>query len=142
MKVENNYIVLDRKKHDSDEDFLLDVGKFMDLLTKNYYTVLFRYEDCGIYVMEIATDPRFEPDTGEDRFMRVTVEEEEKICLDRRRQEEEERRKAYEEDKEFADSEGAGECSEEDDFFDEEKLNKDLPSNLHIIPPPKEMFKK
>ena len=88
MKVENNYIVLDRKKYDREEEFWIDVSKFMDLLTKNDYDVLFRYEDCDIYVLEIATDPRMEPELGEDRFIKVTAEEEEQIELSRRQAEE------------------------------------------------------
>lgn len=76
-------------KYKTDGEFWCEVAQLICILTKQEYQVLFRYEDCGVYVIDIAYDPHKE-DFGDDRFMKVTAEEEEDILWKRKKYDNEE----------------------------------------------------
>lgn len=56
----DNAIVFDSTGFKTREDFQLEIGKTLDILTKQNYMCSFRYEDVGIYVLEFDhADPKF-----------------------------------------------------------------------------------
>lgn len=77
--INQRHITFDREKYDSEADFWADITTMIKVLTNNDYEVLFRLDDCSIYVLEFAYDSNHVPEFGEDRFMLVTEEEEEAI---------------------------------------------------------------
>lgn len=75
-------IAFDRSKYRSDEEFELAIATLLLQLTKNDYEVLFKYEDCGIYVVDYCYNP-YMPELVADRYMLVTSEEEEDLLVRR-----------------------------------------------------------
>lgn len=75
-------IAFDRSKYKSDEEFKLAIATLLLQLTKNEYEVLFRYEDCGIYIVDYCYDS-YIPGLGADRYMLVTSEEESELLAKR-----------------------------------------------------------
>ena len=49
-----NSIVIERKNYDNDNEFWSAVSMFLRLLTENDYIATFKYEDCGVYVIEFS----------------------------------------------------------------------------------------
>jgi len=45
-------IAFDSKKYDNEIEFWANINGMMRILTKAGYDVFFRYEDCGIYIIE------------------------------------------------------------------------------------------
>ena len=80
--VEDSHIEICKGKYKSDTEFWTHVASLLDVLTKQDYNVLFRYEDVGVYVLEFAYDPR-KAEFGSDRFMKVSAEEEERLFSER-----------------------------------------------------------
>ena len=66
-------IAFDKDKYPSVEEMFDDISVMTQILIKNEYEVLLRYEDCGIYVLEYcdSRDSRL----GGDRFTTVTEDE-------------------------------------------------------------------
>jgi hypothetical protein len=84
MKTMNeNKIVMCKDKYSEPSDFWVDVIELMDILTKQDYEVLFRYGDCEIYTVEFTYDPSVVPEFEDERFLKVTQDEEDKILYDR-----------------------------------------------------------
>lgn len=77
--IDKRCIVLDKEKYNSEADFWADITTILKVLTSNDYEVLFRLDDCDIYILEFAYDSNHVPEYGDDRFMLVTEEEEEMI---------------------------------------------------------------
>ena len=84
----DNSITLCMDKYKTEGDFWVTVSQLIHILTEQDYQVLFRYDDCGVYVIEIAHD-QHKYDFGSDRFMKVTAEEEEDILWNREKHDEE-----------------------------------------------------
>lgn len=40
--------------YESKDEMFIDISKVMDILTKNEYQCAFKYEDCGVYVLEFG----------------------------------------------------------------------------------------
>ena len=78
----DNSIAVCKDKCKNDAEFWCAVAQLIRILTEQDYQVLFRYEDCGVYVIDIAHDQHKEY-WGSDRFMKVTAEEEEDILWKR-----------------------------------------------------------
>ena len=53
---QEKYIAFDSSLYDSQEDMFNDISSLLKVLTKNGYQCAFRYEDCGIYVLEFDSD--------------------------------------------------------------------------------------
>ena len=64
------------------EEFWRAVADQLRLLTDQDYYVLFRMDDCGVYVIEYEHDPHIE-EWGYNRFMYVTPEEENEVISNR-----------------------------------------------------------
>lgn len=43
-------------KYESKDEMYEDIAKAMDILTRNDYQCAFRYEDCGVYILEFDYD--------------------------------------------------------------------------------------
>lgn len=82
MPIENNHIVVCKDKYENEGEFLADVISLIDFLTRMDYEVLVRFEDCGVYVLELAYDPH-KIDCDDNRFMKVTADEERAIICNR-----------------------------------------------------------
>ncbi len=78
----DNSIAVCKDKCKNDAEFWFAIAQLIRFLTEQDYQVLFRYEDCGVYVIDIAHDQHKE-DWGSDRFMKVTANEEEDILWKR-----------------------------------------------------------
>ena len=76
MLREAPYMTFDVKNYTSEQLMMVDVGMVMAAQTRNGYECLFRYEDCGIYVLEFLNGDK---SLGADRFMVVSPEEEEMV---------------------------------------------------------------
>ena len=50
-KVEGT-IAFDRNKYNTEEEFYAEIGKQLNILTKQDYIVRFRYECSGIYILD------------------------------------------------------------------------------------------
>ena len=70
------YMTFDVKNYTSEQLMMVDVGMVMAAQTRNGYECLFRYDDCGIYVLEFLNRDK---SLGADRFMVVSPEEEEMV---------------------------------------------------------------
>ena len=64
------------------DEFWKAVADQLRLLTDQDYYVLFRMDDCGVYVIEYEHDPHIE-EWGCNRFMYVTSEEEDEVISNR-----------------------------------------------------------
>lgn len=54
-----NTITFDIARYANEEEFWADISKTIQILTTNSYDIQFRYEDCGIYVLNydyVSTD--------------------------------------------------------------------------------------
>lgn len=71
-----NQIAFELKNYESEQMMMLEVGSVMSALVRNNYECLFRYEDCGIFVLEFLSGDK---SLGADRFMVVSAEEEEMV---------------------------------------------------------------
>lgn len=76
MMREAPYMIFDVKNYTSEQLMMVDVGMVMAAQARNGYECLFRYEDCGIYVLEFLNGDK---SLGADRFMVVSAEEEEMV---------------------------------------------------------------
>ena len=74
------YVAFDLNNYENEMEMMVDIVNVMTALVHNGYEVLFRYEDCGIYVVEFLPS---DYSLGENRFMVVTPEEEEEIYFNR-----------------------------------------------------------
>ena len=75
--MEDHYISFNIKDYENDDIMMMsDVGEMIRILVKNGYDCLFRYDDCGIYVLEYQSRNY---SLGADRFLTVTADEEEMI---------------------------------------------------------------
>ena len=75
-------IVLCKDKCQKDSEFWQDVSKISDVLTKHGYDVLFKYDDVGVYYIQYNYNSY--NDFGENRFMSVTEQEQQKILQERK----------------------------------------------------------
>ena len=74
------YMSFDIQNYENETMMMLEVGNVMAALVRNGYQCLFRYEDCGIYILEYAEGNR---EYGAYRFMYVSPEEEEDVYFRR-----------------------------------------------------------
>lgn len=75
--MEYKHMVLNINDYADDSEFWKDVSDIMRVLTKQNYDVLFRYEDCGIYIVQYAVNPSME--YGDERFELISQSEYEKL---------------------------------------------------------------
>lgn len=75
--MEYRHMALNISDYNNDTEFWKDVSDIMRILTKQNYDVLFRYEDCGIYIIEYAISPSME--YSDERFELITQDEYEKL---------------------------------------------------------------
>lgn len=75
-----NQITFELKNYESEQMMMLEVGSVMSALVRNDYECLFRYEDCGIYILEFLDGDK---SLGADRFIVVSADEEEMIINSR-----------------------------------------------------------
>lgn len=80
--METNSFAIDKSIYKDEGEFWRDVSNLIRIFTKQEYEVLFRYEDCDVFIIEAAYDPH-KNDYGADRFMLVSAEEAEKILFER-----------------------------------------------------------
>lgn len=71
--MEYKHMVLEINDYSKEEDFWNDVSNLIRILTKQNYDVLFRYEDCGVYIIEYAVNRSME--YGDERFELITQNE-------------------------------------------------------------------
>lgn len=81
--MEYKHMVLNINDYADDSEFWKDVSDIMRVLTKQNYDVLFRYEDCGIYIVQYAVNPSME--YGDERFELISQSEYEKLIERRNR---------------------------------------------------------
>lgn len=74
-------MVFNVRKYNNELDMMIEVGNVMAALVRNGYECRFRYEDCGIYVLEFAYS--MNNDYGEPFFMLVNEEEADEIRYQR-----------------------------------------------------------
>lgn len=67
------YMSFDIKNYDSELTMMVEVGNVLAALVRNDYECLFRYEDCGIYVLEYADKDR---SLGSPYFAYITEDDE------------------------------------------------------------------
>lgn len=79
------HIAFDIKNYENESMMMIEVGMIMSTLLRNGYQCLFRYEDCGIYVLEFLEEDR---SWGANRFAVLTAEEEEELYFNRTHQDE------------------------------------------------------
>lgn len=85
--IERNMIAFDKEKYKTEAEFWDALMIVQRTLIEQDYQVLLGYDDCGIYILEYAHNNNVE-DWGDDRFMLVSLEEEEKIITERKNREE------------------------------------------------------
>lgn len=73
MMAESSHISFDSDKYSTLDEMYKEVSILTQILIKNDYEVLFRYEDCGIYVLEYCHS-RF-AELGTPSFEVCTLEE-------------------------------------------------------------------
>ena len=78
-------IVFDIKNYENESMMMIEVGMIMSTLRRNGYQCLFRYDDCGIYVLEFLDE---DYSLGANRFVVLTAEEEEELYFNRTHQDE------------------------------------------------------
>ena len=71
-------IAFDRDKYKTEEEFYAEIGKQLDILAKQDYIVRFRYECSDIYILDYCYDNNH-TEYGADRFLLVTLDEEEEV---------------------------------------------------------------
>lgn len=84
--IERNTIAFDREKYKTEAEFWDALVVVQRILIEQDYQVLLSYDDCDIYILEYAHNNNVE-DWGDDRFMLVSLEEEEKIIAERKNRE-------------------------------------------------------
>lgn len=67
------HMSFDIKNYDSELTMMVEVGNVLAALVRNDYECLFRYEDCGIYVLEFADKDR---SLGSPYFAYITEDDE------------------------------------------------------------------
>ena len=77
-----NSIAFSMDSYKTKDEFWKAVADQLRLLTDQDYYVLFRMDDCGVYVIEYEHDPHIE-EWGCNRFMYVTSEEEDEVISNR-----------------------------------------------------------
>lgn len=53
-----NSIAFNKTSYDNDYDFWKAIADQLRLLVENNYEIAFRYDDCGIYILEFDHDRR------------------------------------------------------------------------------------
>lgn len=81
-------IYWDKEKDITKEEMFKDISVLTEILTKYGYEVKIKYEDCNVYVLEYCYEHSYSDDFGCERFIYVTLDEEEKILNDRCQEEE------------------------------------------------------
>lgn len=82
-EINPNYIAMVRDNYSNDQEFAQAISEAVLLFTKNNYQVLISHEDLGVYRLDYADDP-YHTDYGSERFMYVTLDEEENIQYSRK----------------------------------------------------------
>lgn len=77
-----NSIAFSTDSYKTKEEFWKAVADQLRLLTEQDYYVLFRMDDCGVYVIEYEHDPHIK-EWGYNRFMYVTSAEEDEVISNR-----------------------------------------------------------
>lgn len=67
------HMSFDIKNYDSELTMMVEIGNVLAALVRNDYECLFRYEDCGIYVLEFADKDR---SLGSPHFAYITEDDE------------------------------------------------------------------
>ena len=57
-KIKPNTITFSKSVYQSEEEFWRSVSQWLKLITEQGYYALFRYEDCGVYVIEFDYDQK------------------------------------------------------------------------------------
>lgn len=57
-KIKPNTITFSKDVYQSEEEFWKSVSQWLKLITEQGYYALFRYEDCGMYVIEFDYDQK------------------------------------------------------------------------------------
>lgn len=57
-KIKPNTITFSKDVYQSEEEFWKSISQWLKLITEQGYYALFRYEDCGVYVIEFDYDQK------------------------------------------------------------------------------------
>ena len=54
--MKTSYIAFDSKEAKTQTEMWADIAKMLEILIRNKYICVVRYEDCGIYLLEYGND--------------------------------------------------------------------------------------
>lgn len=78
-------IICVKDAYDTEKEFWEAIGMQLKLLTDQGYYVLFRHDDCDVYIIEFKHDPQSaNEDWGCNRFAYLTASEEEEVLNQRK----------------------------------------------------------